>query len=113
VLRKLQNSKEKHTQRRSGQRRLSGNCTFEDVERISICGGGTSIQVTKIASDHVEVAIHQDDSRGAPDTICWWHELEVVWGVVAAPLLYRLKVDPNAVFRYICQSDYICAARAS
>ena len=31
----------------------------------SICDGGTPVQITMIASDYVEVAIHLDDSRGA------------------------------------------------
>lgn len=29
----------------------------------------TPIQVAKIASDYVEIAIHDDDSRAAPDAI--------------------------------------------
>ena len=66
---------------------MSGNCAFNDVERICICDGGTSIQVTKISSDHVEVAIHQDDSRSVPNAVSWWHE--VVCGVVVAPLLFK------------------------
>ena len=61
--------KKKLTRRRSGQRRLSSNCTFKDIERISICEGGSPIQVTKISSDYVEVAIDQDDSRGVKNTI--------------------------------------------
>jgi hypothetical protein len=71
---------EKCTQRSSWQQRLTSNCTFKDIERISICDGGTPILVTKIALDHVEVAFHQDDSRGAPKTVSWRHE---VCGVVA------------------------------
>jgi hypothetical protein len=65
------NQNNKVTQRRSGQQRLSGNCTFKfDIERIGIRHGGTPIQVMMIASDDVEVAmIHQDNSRGAPNTI--------------------------------------------
>ena len=57
-----------------------------DIKRIGICDGGTLIQVTKIASDNVEVTIHQDDSSGAPKTVSWRHE---VWGVVVAPFLYK------------------------
>ena len=55
---------------------------------FDICYGGASIQVMKIALDHVEVAIHHhDDSRGVVEnTISWsrlWHE--VVYGVVFVP----------------------------
>ena len=72
---------------------MSGNCTFKDIERIGIGDGGTPIQVAKISSSgHVEVAaevaIHQDDSRPAPNTVSWWHE--VVCGIVVAPLLYKM-----------------------
>ena len=67
-------------QRRVGQR-LRGNCTFKDTERISICDGG--------ASDHVEVT-NEENSRGAPNTISWWHE--VVCGVVVTPLLYKAQL---------------------
>ena len=28
-----------------------------------------------IPSDHVEIAIHQDDIRGAPNTVGWSHEV--------------------------------------
>ena len=69
---------------------MSGtNSVSKDIEGISICDGGTTIQLTKIASDHVEVAIHQDDSRVAPNTISWWHE--VVWYSCCPPhsLLYK------------------------
>ena len=73
---KLQNLIKKLNQRHSGQQWLSGNCTFMfDIESISICDNGTPIQVTKIASNQVKVAIHQDDSRGVPNTISWWHEV--------------------------------------
>ena len=68
----------KVTQRRVGQR-LSGNCTFKDIERISICDSG--------ASDDVEVA-NYDDSRSAPNTISSWHE--VVCGIVVTPFLYKI-----------------------
>ena len=44
-----------------------GNGIF-NVESIPICDGGTPIDVTKAAMDHSEVAIHQDDSSGAPNT---------------------------------------------
>ena len=61
----------KLTQRRIGHR-LSDNCAFKEIERISICDGG--------ASDHVrvEVASH-DDSRGVPNTISWRHDLSLVY----------------------------------
>ena len=57
---------------------MSSNCTFNDIERISICNGG--------ASDHVEVA-NQDDSRVAPNTISWWHDLSSLGGDVNFPLV--------------------------
>ena len=57
------------TERRSGRQRLTGNCTFKfDIESISICVCGTPIHVTKVALDHIEVAVHQDDSGGVPNT---------------------------------------------
>jgi hypothetical protein len=55
------------TERRSGRQRLFGNCTFKfDI----ICDGGTPIHVSKVALDHIEVqvAVHQDDSSGVPNT---------------------------------------------
>jgi hypothetical protein len=53
----------KLTERRSGLQRLSSNCTFEfDIERFPISGGGAPIHVTKVATDHIEGAIHHDDS---------------------------------------------------
>ena len=55
------------------------NCTFKDIERISICDGG--------ASDNVEVA-NQDDCRGAPNTISRWHE--VICDIVVTPLYIKL-----------------------
>jgi hypothetical protein len=64
---------EKCTQRSSWQQRLTSNCTFKDIERISISDGATLIQVTKISLDHVEVAIDQDDSRGVKNTKSGWH----------------------------------------
>ena len=54
------------------------NCTFKNIERIKIRDIGTPIQVTKIASDNVEVAIHQDDICGAPKTVSRWHEIRGV-----------------------------------
>ena len=68
----------KLTQRHIGQR-LSGNCTFTEIERISICDGG--------ASDDVEVASH-DDSRGAPN----WHD--VVCGVADKS---RIRARPRTL----------------
>ena len=56
------------TERSSGRRqRLFGNCTF-NIESIPICDVGAPIHVTKAALDHIEVAIHQDDSSGVPNT---------------------------------------------
>ena len=49
--------------RRSWSQMLFGNCTF-NIESIPICDGGTLICVTKVALDHVEVTVHQDDSSG-------------------------------------------------
>ena len=54
-------------ERDSGRRLWFGNGIF-NVESIPICDGGTPIDVTKAAMDHSEVAIHQDDSSGAPNT---------------------------------------------
>ena len=48
---------------------MSGDCAFKEIERIHICDGG--------ASDDVEVANH-DDSRGAPNTVTWWHNVVCV-----------------------------------
>ena len=72
---------------------MSGISTFKhDIERIGICDG-TPIQVTKIASDHVGVAIHhQDDSGGVPNTITWWHEIDC--GIVVVASLY---LKPTAI----------------
>ena len=57
---------------RSGRQRqlvCHGSCTFKiDIESIPICDGGTPIHVTKVALDHIEVAVHQDDSSGVPNT---------------------------------------------
>ena len=55
--------------RRNGRQMLFGNCTF-NIEGIPICDGGTLICVAKVALDHAEVAIHQDDgsSSGVPNT---------------------------------------------
>jgi hypothetical protein len=69
---------EKCTQRSSWQQRLTSDCTFKDIKRISISDGATLIQVTKISLDHVEVAIDQDDiSRGVKKTKSGWHEVLV------------------------------------
>ena len=48
-------------ERRSGRQLLFGDCTF-NIESIPICDGGTPIHVTKVALDHIEIAVHQDDS---------------------------------------------------
>ena len=42
------------------------NRTF-DIESIPICDGGTAIHVTKVALDHIEITVHQDDSSGVPN----------------------------------------------
>ena len=75
--------KPKLTQRRSGRQRLSRNlnCTFNGVERIGICDCG--------ASDHVEVAIDQDDSRGIKNTVSWHEVVSVKFGS-ALPRSYKL-----------------------
>ena len=51
-----------------------------DIEWIDICDGG--------ASDHVEVANH-DDSRCAPNTVTWswWHE--IIWISCCSALVYK------------------------
>ena len=54
-------------ERRSGRHLLFGNGIF-NVESIPIGNGGTPIDVMKVALDQSEVAIHQNDSSGAPDT---------------------------------------------
>ena len=51
-------------ERHSGRRLWFGN-GISNVESIPICDGGTPIDVTKVALDHSEVAIHYDDSSGA------------------------------------------------
>lgn len=66
------------TERRGGQR-LSGNCTFKfDVESIPISDGDTPIHVTKVALNHVEVAVDQEDSSCVPNT----NQLERSWHIV-------------------------------
>ena len=51
------------TGRCGGRQRLFGDCTFKfDVESISVCDGGAPIHVAKVTVDHIEVAVHQDDS---------------------------------------------------
>ena len=50
---------------------VGGNCcsvTVFSIESIPICDGGTPIDVTKVALDHSEVAIHQGDSSGVANT---------------------------------------------
>ena len=48
---------------------VGGDCNgIFNVESIPICDGGTPIDVTKVALDHSEVAVHQGDSSGAPNT---------------------------------------------
>ena len=51
-------------ERRSWRRLWFGDGTF-DVESIPVGDSGTPIDVTKVALDHSEVAIHHDDSSGA------------------------------------------------
>ena len=58
---------------------LFGNRTF-NIEGISICYVCTPIHVTKTALDHVEVAVHQDDSSGVPNAKqpeSLWHRVSV------------------------------------
>ena len=58
--------------------KLLVNSTF-NIESISIftSDGGTPIHVTKVTLDHIEVAVHKDDSCGVPNTkqpeSSWWH----------------------------------------
>ena len=52
-------------ERRCGRQLLFGKGVF-NVERIPIGDGGTPVDVAKAALDHSEVAIHHDDSSGAP-----------------------------------------------
>ena len=48
---------------------VGGDCNgIFNVESIPIGNGGTPIDVMKVALDQSEVAIHQNDSSGAPDT---------------------------------------------
>ena len=70
------------TVRRSGRQMLFGDCTF-NIESIPICDGGTLICVAKVALDHAEVAIHQDDSSsgGVPNTKQRersWHRVSIL-----------------------------------
>ena len=53
---------------------MFGNFTF-NIEGIPICDGGTPIHVTKVAVDHIDVAVHHDDSSGGPNT----KQPEVSW----------------------------------
>ena len=46
---------------------MFGNCTF-NIESIPVCDGGTPIHVTEVALDHIDVAVHHDDSSGVPNT---------------------------------------------
>ena len=55
------------TERSSGRQRLCSNCTF-NIESIPICDGGAPIHVAKTALNYIEVAVHQDDSSGVPNT---------------------------------------------
>ena len=52
-------------ERHSGRRLWFGN-GISNVESIPICDGGTPIDVTKVALDHSEVAVHEGDISGAP-----------------------------------------------
>ena len=54
-------------ERRGGRQLLFGNCTF-NIESILVCDGGTPIHVTEVALDHIDVAVHQDDSSFVPNT---------------------------------------------
>jgi hypothetical protein len=56
---------------------LSRNRAFNDIEGINIVDCGAPVQATKISSDHVEIAIHQEDVRhgGAPKAVSRWHEV--------------------------------------
>ena len=68
-------------ERRSGWQMLFSNCTF-NIESIPVCDGGTPIHVTKVTLDHIEVqvAVHQDDSSGVPNTKqseSSWHRVSV------------------------------------
>ena len=54
-----------YDERGNGRQLLCGDCTF-NIESIPICVVGTSIHVTKVASDHIEVAVDQDDNSGLP-----------------------------------------------
>ena len=54
-------------ERHSGRRLWFGNDIF-NVEGIPICDVGTPIDVTKVALDQCEIAIHQGDSSGVPNT---------------------------------------------
>ena len=62
-----------------------------EIERIRICDGG--------ASDHVEVAIDEDVSRGIENTISW-HEVSPIWKCAAPPYIYVLstktRIGPNS-----------------
>ena len=49
------------TETRSGRQLLFDNCVFS-IERILICDGGAPIDVMKVALDHIEGAVYQDDS---------------------------------------------------
>ena len=46
--------------------RRQGNCTF-NIESIPVCDGGTPIHVTEVSLDHINIAVHQDDSGGMPN----------------------------------------------
>ena len=54
-------------ERHGGRQLLFGNCTF-NIESIPVCDGGTPIHVTEVALDHIDVAVHQDDSSFVPNT---------------------------------------------
>ena len=58
---------------------MFGDCTL-DIEGIPICDGGAPIHVTKAALDHIEVAVHQDDSSGVSNT----KQPETSWHRVSA-----------------------------
>ena len=53
-------------ERRGGRELLFGNCAF-NIESIPVCDGGTPVHVTEVALDHINIAIHQDDSSCVPN----------------------------------------------
>ena len=70
----------------------------------------------KIASDYTEVAmIHQDNIRGAPNTVSWWHEvvrgvdvshLSIKLTIIWPPSLFDLVFAAVALTTSLIRSDY-------